>query len=85
MAVGMADGPVAALKIVDALEGEPALEAYHLLPTVRADLLQKLGRHDEARAAFEAAARLAGNVREREMLRRRAAEAANAAAQRPGK
>jgi RNA polymerase sigma factor (sigma-70 family) len=78
VAVGMADGPAAALEIVDALEGEPALKTYHLLPTVRADLLQKLGRFDEARAAFEQAAALTANTRERAMLKRRAAEAANA-------
>jgi len=80
VAIGMAEGPEAALSIVDALAGEPALKNYHLLPSVRGDLLQKLGRHDEARAAFEAAAELAGNKREQELMRRRAAEAANAAA-----
>jgi RNA polymerase sigma factor (sigma-70 family) len=80
VAVGMAEGPEAALSIVDALAGEPALRNYHLLPSVRGDLLQKLGRHDEARAAFEAAAELAGNKREQELMRRRAAEAENAAA-----
>jgi predicted RNA polymerase sigma factor len=79
VAVGMAEGPEAALAMVEALAGEPALKNYHLLPSVRGDLLQKLGRHDEARAAFEAAARLAGNRREQELMRRRAAEAANAA------
>jgi RNA polymerase sigma factor (sigma-70 family) len=76
VAVGMVDGPAAALAIVERLEAEPALKAYHLLPSVRGDLLQKLGRYDEARAAFEAAAALAGNARERDMLTRRAAEAA---------
>jgi RNA polymerase sigma factor (sigma-70 family) len=80
VAVGMAEGPQAALSIVDALAGEPALKNYHLLPSVRGDLLQKLGRHGEARVAFEAAAELAGNKREQELMRRRAAEAANAAA-----
>ena len=79
VAVGMADGPQAALCIVDRLAGEGALKAYHLLPTVRGDLLQKLGRHSEARAAFEEAAALTANTREREMLKRRAAEAADAA------
>ncbi|WMT74455.1 RNA polymerase sigma factor [Bradyrhizobium sp. Ash2021] len=79
VAVGMADGPQAALAIVDALAHEPALKAYHLLPSVRGDLLHKLGRHDEARAAFEAAAELAGNKREQELLKRRAAEAGAAA------
>jgi RNA polymerase sigma factor (sigma-70 family) len=81
VAVGMADGPEAALGIVDRISGEGALKAYHLLPTVRGDLLQKLGRYDEARAAFEAAAALTANTRECEMLKRRAAEAAHAASQ----
>jgi RNA polymerase sigma factor (sigma-70 family) len=76
VAVGMADGPQAALCIVDRLAGEGALKAYHLLPTVRGDLLQKLGRYGEARAAFEEAAALTANTREREMLKRRAADAA---------
>jgi RNA polymerase sigma factor (sigma-70 family) len=79
VAVGMAEGPQAALAIVDDLAGAPALRNYHLLPSVRGDLLQKLGRHAEARVAFEAAAALAGNKREQELMRRRAAEAANAA------
>jgi RNA polymerase sigma factor (sigma-70 family) len=75
VAVGMAEGPEAALIIVDRLVHEPALKNYHLLDSVRGDLLQKLGRHEEARAAFEAAARLAGNQREQELLKRRAGEA----------
>ena len=79
VAVGMAEGPEAGLAIVDRLAGEPALEGYHLLPSVRGDLLRKLGRHAEARVAFEAAAALAGNRREQDLLRRRAAEAADAA------
>ena len=79
VAVGMADGPEAGLSIVDRLMNEPALKAYHLLPSVRGDLLHKLGRHEEARAAFEAAAALAGNRREQDLLRQRAAEAADAA------
>lgn len=78
VAVGMADGPEAALVIVDGLAHEPALKTYHLLGSVRGDLLQKLGRFEEARAAFEAAAELAGNRREQDLLRRRAAEAAGA-------
>jgi predicted RNA polymerase sigma factor len=78
VAVGMAEGPQAGLAIVDRLADEAALKSYHLLPSVRGDLLQKLGRFDEARAAFEAAAELAGNTRERELLKRRAAEAAKA-------
>jgi RNA polymerase sigma factor (sigma-70 family) len=79
VAVGMAEGPAAALAIVDRLAHEPALKGYHLLPSVRGDLLHKLGRYEEARAAFEAAAALAGNTRERNLLRRRAAAAADAA------
>ena len=79
VAVGMAEGPEVALVIVDRLAREPALKGYHLLPSVRGDLLRKLGRYEEARAAFEAAAALAGNRREHDLLRRRAAEAADAA------
>jgi RNA polymerase sigma factor (sigma-70 family) len=79
VAVGMAEGPQAALAIVERLAQEPALKTYHLLPSVRGDLLHKLGRHAEARDAFEAAAGLAGNKREQDLLKRRAAEAANAA------
>jgi RNA polymerase sigma factor (sigma-70 family) len=75
VAVGMAAGPQAGLAIVDAIAQEPALKNYHLLPGVRGDFLQKLGRHDEARAAFEAAAELAGNRRDRNLMQRRAAEA----------
>ena len=78
VAVGLAEGPQAGLSIVDRLAGEPALEGYHLLPSVRGDLLYKLGRYYEARAAFDAAAALAHNRREHDLLRRRAAEAANA-------
>jgi RNA polymerase sigma factor (sigma-70 family) len=78
VAVGMAEGPEAALSIVDRLTHEPALKTYHLLPCVRGDLLQKLGRHDEASVAFQAAAELAGNKREQQLMRRRAAEAADA-------
>jgi RNA polymerase sigma factor (sigma-70 family) len=79
VAVGMAEGPQAGLSIVDRLMHEPALKAYHLLPSVRGDLLHKLGRYEEARAQFEAAAALAGNRREQDLLRRRAAEATDAA------
>jgi RNA polymerase sigma factor (sigma-70 family) len=79
VAIGMAGGPEAALAIVDGLEHEPALKTYHLLGSVRGDLLYKLGRYDEARAALEAAAGLTGNKRERDLLKRRAAEAARAA------
>jgi RNA polymerase sigma factor (sigma-70 family) len=80
VAVGMAEGPEAALVIVDRLTQEPALKGYHLLGSVRGDLLQKLGRHAEARVAFEAAAALAGNTREQDLLKRRAMEAGAAAA-----
>jgi RNA polymerase sigma factor (sigma-70 family) len=79
VAVGMAEGPEPALAMVDRLVHEPALKAYHLLPSVRGDLLHKLGRFEEARAAFEAAAELAGNKREQDFLKRRAAEAGDAA------
>jgi RNA polymerase sigma factor (sigma-70 family) len=78
VAVGMAEGPEVALAMVDRLVHEPALKSYHLLPSVRGDLLHKLGRYEEARAAFETAAALAGNRREHDLLRRRAAEAADA-------
>jgi RNA polymerase sigma factor (sigma-70 family) len=79
VAVGMAEGPEAALTIVDRLMCEPALKSYHLLPSVRGDLLHKLGRYEEARAAFDAAAALAGNRREHDLLKRRAAAAGDAA------
>jgi RNA polymerase sigma factor (sigma-70 family) len=79
VAVGMAEGPQAGLAIVDNLVNEPALKTYHLLGSVRGDLLHKLGRFQEARAAFEAAAELAGNAREQDLLKRRAAEAGEAA------
>ena len=80
VAIGMAEGPAAALAIVDSLMHEPLLKAYHLLPGVRGDLLQKLGRFEEARAAFEAAAGLAGNRREQQLMKRRAAELSSGAA-----
>jgi predicted RNA polymerase sigma factor len=73
VAVSMAEGPEAGLRRVDALQKERALAGYHLLPSVRGDLLFKLGRRDEARAEFERAATLTGNVRESELLRQRAA------------
>jgi RNA polymerase sigma factor (sigma-70 family) len=79
VAVSMAEGPQAALAIVDRLVGEPALKGYHLLASVRGDLLHKLGRYEEARTAFEAAAALTGNKREQDLLRRRASQAAQAA------
>ncbi|NLS15459.1 RNA polymerase sigma factor [Rhizobium sp. P40RR-XXII] len=76
VAIGMVEGPEAALGIVESLGAEPALRDYHLLPSVRGDLLYKLGRYDEARQVFEMAAALAENRRERDLLLRRAAEAA---------
>ena len=75
VAVGMAEGPAAGLQVADALVDEPALKSYHLLPTVRGDLLEKLGRGGEARAEFERAAGMTRNGRERELLLQRAAAA----------
>jgi RNA polymerase sigma-70 factor, ECF subfamily len=72
VAVGMAEGPKAGLELVDALREEPSLKGYHLLPSVRGDLLAKLGRFDEARPEFERAASLTRNARERELLVERA-------------
>jgi predicted RNA polymerase sigma factor len=72
VALSMAFGPAAGLEIVDALMDEPSLKTYHLLPSVRGDLLAKLGRTQEARAEFERAASLARNSRERELLMERA-------------
>ncbi|HEX8440724.1 RNA polymerase sigma factor [Archangium sp.] len=74
VAVAMAFGPAAGLEIVEALTSERSLEGYHLLPSVRGDLLFKLGRFDEARAEFERAASLTRNARERHLLAERAAE-----------
>ncbi|MCX4982886.1 RNA polymerase sigma factor [Streptomyces sp. NBC_00572] len=74
VAVSMAAGPAAALPIVDALAAEPGLARYHLLPSVRGDLLARLGRTEEARAEFEAAAELTRNESERELLRGKARE-----------
>jgi predicted RNA polymerase sigma factor len=73
VAVAMASGPAAGLERVEALASDPSLASYHLLPSVRGDLLMKLGRVDEARAAFECAASLTRNSRERELLLGRAA------------
>ena len=73
VAVGMAHGPAAGLEIVDALRDEPALASYHLLPSVRADFLLKLGRRSEARAELRRATALTKNARERELLLERAA------------
>ena len=74
VAIGMVFGPAAGLELVDALISEPSLKAYHLLPSVRGDLLSKLGRYDEARAEFKRAASLTRNARERELLLERAGE-----------
>ncbi|GEC04979.1 RNA polymerase subunit sigma-24 [Streptomyces spinoverrucosus] len=74
VAVSMSEGPAQALAIVDALSAVPALRDYHLLPSVRGDLLARLGRTTEARAEFERAAALARNERERELLEARARE-----------
>lgn len=73
VAVGMAEGPQAGLDVLDEIADAPALSAYHHLPAVRGDFLQKLGRLAEARQAFEAAAHLATNGRERALMERRAA------------
>jgi RNA polymerase sigma factor (sigma-70 family) len=72
VAVGMAFGPATGLELVDALTTEGSLKGYHLLPSVRGDLLMKLERFDEARADFERAASLTRNARERELLQERA-------------
>jgi predicted RNA polymerase sigma factor len=68
----MAFGPQAGLALVDELASDPSLKNYHLLPSVRGDLLAKLARWDEARAEFEAAAALTRNARERTLLLERA-------------
>ena len=73
VAVGMAFGPAAGLELVDALSSDRALNTYHLLPAVRGDLLEKLGRTDEAAAEFERSASMTGNAREQELLMGRAA------------
>ncbi len=72
VAVGMAEGPQAGLAIVEAISSQPTLRHYHLLPSVRGDLLEKLGRTQEARAEFERAAEMTRNTREQAMMRRRA-------------
>lgn len=78
VAVAMASGPEAGLVLVDALANEPQLRHYHLLPSVRGDLLSRLQRHAEARDEFERAASLARNTRERHLLQQRAAACADA-------
>jgi predicted RNA polymerase sigma factor len=79
VAVAMASGPQAGLELVDALVPEPSLGSYHLLPSVRGDLLRRLGRIDEARVEFERAASLTRNVRERNLLLERARACAEGA------
>jgi len=79
VAVGMACGPQAGLTLVDALQEEPSLQGYHLLPSVRGDLLVKLGRFEEARSELERAAALTKNARERKLLLDRARACADAA------
>jgi len=74
VAVGMAQGPAAGLALADALEDEPSMKGYHLLPSVRGDFLSKLGRLDEARGEFERAAALTQNLREKELLLGRAGQ-----------
>jgi len=76
VAVGMASGPAAGLELVDRLTSEPALAAYHLLPSVRGDLLEKLGRLDEARAEYERAMSLTQNEAQRRLLTERVAACA---------
>jgi len=71
----MAFGPAAGLEAIDELTSEKSLAAYHLLPAVRGDLLARLGRHAEAKAEFERAARLTANARERQLLLGRATNA----------
>lgn len=73
VAIAMAYGPAAGLEIVDSLADEPSLRHYHLLPSVRADLLARLGRRPEARVELERAASLTSNARERELQLARAA------------
>jgi len=72
VAVGMAFGAAEGLEIIDAIAGEPALKGYHLVAAARADMLEKLGRNDEARSEFERAAALTRNARERDLLLKRA-------------
>jgi RNA polymerase sigma-70 factor, ECF subfamily len=72
VAVGMAFGPAAGLELLDGLAAEPTLDGYHLLPAARGELLERLGRVEEAAAEFARAAELSGNAREREVLQARA-------------
>ncbi len=79
VALAMAFGPAAGLEVVDTLRDEAQLKDYHLLPSVRGDLLFKLDRFDEARNEFERAASMTRNAREQALLRRRADECAQRA------
>jgi RNA polymerase sigma-70 factor (ECF subfamily) len=83
VALAMAFGPEAGLELANALTAEPSFKHYHLLPSVRGDLLARLGRFDEARAEFERAASLTQNTRERELLRKRAAGCASGSPPQP--
>ncbi|SEG89111.1 RNA polymerase sigma-70 factor, ECF subfamily [Actinacidiphila yanglinensis] len=83
VAVAMAEGPAVGLPLVEALSGAPALRGYHLLPATRADLLRRLGRHEEAAAAYGEALRLAPTAAERRFLERRREEAERAADRAP--
>jgi predicted RNA polymerase sigma factor len=83
VAHAMAFGPAVGLELVNALSSEPKLAGYHLLPAVRGDLLEKLGRFDEARVEFERGASLTRNARERDLLLDRAATAARATSPQP--
>ncbi|MFE5670446.1 RNA polymerase sigma factor [Agromyces sp. NPDC056523] len=80
VALGRARGPAAGIALLDQLEDVPALRGYHLLPSVRGDLYERMGRREEAAAAFERAATMTSNERERELLRRRADSARGTAA-----
>jgi predicted RNA polymerase sigma factor len=73
VAISMSESPAVGLQLVESLASQPALRDYHLLPSVRGDLLERLGRAEEARAEFEKAASLTRNARERELLLERAA------------
>jgi RNA polymerase sigma-70 factor (ECF subfamily) len=74
VAVGMADGPEAGLVVLEGLESDPAMRAYHYLPSTRADLLRRMGRREEAAEAYRRALFLVGNDVERRFLQRRLAE-----------
>jgi predicted RNA polymerase sigma factor len=84
VAVAMAFGPAAGLELVEELTAEPTLQTYHLLPSVRGDLLARLGRFEEARGEFERAALLTQNARERALLLRRAASSIPSTPKRQG-